>query len=287
MSKTITNRLLIVNADDLGITEGSNRGIIHCFNNGIVTSTSLIANGFCFDDAVRLTRKNPGLGVGVHLTLIFEKPILKPSFIKSLVNEKGEFHYSHKTFIKRYLLRKIDFSEVYKELQAQIEKVLDCGIRITHIDSHQHIHVLPGILGKVVELAVKYKIKFIRIPMDSFATINSSNDVCLALIALLAKNKLKRNGIRSAEAFLRLSNNIDRASDNLNNFFSIKNKGIAEISCHPAYIDNLYVERYDSYYKNLRFFHKPEQEIEILTNGNLKTLISAESIELTNYGLLS
>ncbi|PYT99697.1 MAG: hypothetical protein DMG34_20285 [Acidobacteria bacterium] len=79
---------LIVNADDLGWTPGVNRGISEAHRNGIVTSTSLLANGCAFDDGVRLSRELPRLGVGVHLNLSDGKPVAPPAKVKTLVSEK-------------------------------------------------------------------------------------------------------------------------------------------------------------------------------------------------------
>src|ERR1700721_4706046 len=84
-------RNLIVNADDLAWTEGVNRGIAEAHRNGIVTSTSLLANGASFPSAVELAKLTPSLGVGVHLNLSDGKPVSPPETVKSIVNAHGEF----------------------------------------------------------------------------------------------------------------------------------------------------------------------------------------------------
>ena len=82
---------LIVNADDLGWTDGVNRGILEAFHHGIVTSTSLLANGAAFAGGVEAARLAPGLGVGVHLNLSDGPPVAERETITSLLNDDGEF----------------------------------------------------------------------------------------------------------------------------------------------------------------------------------------------------
>src|SRR3981081_4431808 len=82
---------LIVNADDLGWTDGVNRGILEAFHHGIVTSTSLLANGAAFDGGVEAARSAPGLGVGVHLNLSDGPPVADREIATSLLNNDGEF----------------------------------------------------------------------------------------------------------------------------------------------------------------------------------------------------
>ena len=78
---------LIVNADDLGLTPGVNRGILRAFQDGIVTSASLLVTGSAFEDAVALARQNPDLDVGLHLTLVEEQAILGREVLPTLVDE--------------------------------------------------------------------------------------------------------------------------------------------------------------------------------------------------------
>ncbi len=156
---------LIVNADDLGISEAVNEGIVMAYQNGIVTAASLMATGRAFDHAVSLIRSCPMLDIGCHLTLVAEKPLLKQD--SSLTGKDGRFPEDIRTLAAHLLMRRIYLPDVKAEWSAQIERILDNGIRVVHLDSHQHVHVLPGILGLSFELGRKYHIPFIRRPVEN------------------------------------------------------------------------------------------------------------------------
>lgn len=153
---------VIFHADDFGLTKGVNNGIIKAHREGIVKSSSIIPSGTAFEHATKLAQDNPTLDLGVHLTLVEEKCLSDPQLIPSLVNPNGIFRKNFKKFIKDFFLGKIMLKEIEIELEAQINKCLEYGLNISHIDSHQHLYILPGVLHRVYYLADKYKIPFVR-----------------------------------------------------------------------------------------------------------------------------
>jgi len=139
-------RRLVVNADDFGFSRDVNAGIIEAHERGIVRSTTLMARGAAFDDAVRLARAHPGLDVGCHLTLV-EAPGL-PAGLSGL--------------IRAIALRRIP---IYDELAGQVRRILDAGIRLTHLDTHKHTHLLPPVLKAVCRIAQEFGIPWVRRPV--------------------------------------------------------------------------------------------------------------------------
>ena len=131
---------MIVNADDFGFSEAVNHGILKAMQEGIVTSTSIMANMPGFAHAVQLYHEHPDMAVGVHLNLTCYRPLL--STHQTLVTETGYFH-------KQDDVAGYSETEMYEELKAQIDCVLAHGIRIDHLDSHHHIHT-PQKLQKVM-----------------------------------------------------------------------------------------------------------------------------------------
>ena len=101
--------LLVVNADDFGLNEKVNEAILKSYTNGILRSASLMANGQSFDHAIKIIKSNPKLDIGVHLTLVEEKPVLTVDKLPSLLNENGHFHKHAINFYKKIFFRK-DFS---------------------------------------------------------------------------------------------------------------------------------------------------------------------------------
>ena len=143
---------LIINADDFGVTAGVNRAVIECYDAGVLTSTTLLANGAAYDEAVELAHRTPGLGVGAHLNLTAGRPLLPADTVPTLVDETGRFH-TRGRLMRRAAFGRVKPTEVAQELRAQIERLHDSGITITHLDSHQHVHSIPGIFPVVQTLA--------------------------------------------------------------------------------------------------------------------------------------
>jgi predicted glycoside hydrolase/deacetylase ChbG (UPF0249 family) len=148
-------RTLIVTADDVGLHPGMTAGAIRAHQEGIVTACSIVANGAAFDDAVARLRDVPSLEVGVHLTLVEERPLTPIHFPRK-----------YTSFVPLYTARLITLSAIERELRAQIERVLGSGLRITHLNGHQHLHLLPRIFGVVRRLAAEYAIPYVRIVDD-------------------------------------------------------------------------------------------------------------------------
>src|SRR5499427_10716150 len=144
---------LIVNADDFGFTRDVNAGIVDAHRDGILTATTLMANGDAFDDAVRQARETPSLDVGCHLVLIQGRSLLTgralPATLPQLL-----------AALARRELR------VYDELAAQVRHIEQAGIRPTHLDTHKHTHLAPPVLDAVARLAQEHGVPWVRRPFD-------------------------------------------------------------------------------------------------------------------------
>jgi predicted glycoside hydrolase/deacetylase ChbG (UPF0249 family) len=154
----------VVNADDLGLAEPVNAGIVAAHVRGIVTAASLIAVGPAFGDALRWCRAMPSLDIGVHLTAVGGCPLLGRG--SGLAGATGRFPDDHGSFVREWLSGRIRPTDVQAEWAAQIERVLQQGLRVTHLDSHQHIHALPGLAERTFALADRYRIPFVRVPVE-------------------------------------------------------------------------------------------------------------------------
>ncbi len=155
----MSTRTLIVTADDLGLHRGMNEGAVRAHREGIVTACSIVANGAAFDDAIARLRDTPTLEAGVHLTLVEERPLTSIRFPKK-----------YTSFVPLYLARVISLAAIERELRAQIERVLSTGLRVTHLNGHQHLHLLPRVFGVVRRLAFEFGIGYVRIVDDRGGT---------------------------------------------------------------------------------------------------------------------
>ena len=154
---------LIVNADDYGLTPGTSLGILRAHKHGIVTSTSVIANGEDVAKSLKWLKGFPQLGVGVHLTLVDGLYPVSSADVRTLL--KGpKFRRSWKSFTRDWLLSRISKRHAALEFASQIRSVIGAGFRVSHLDSHQYLHLLPGMADIVVALALEFGIPFIRVP---------------------------------------------------------------------------------------------------------------------------
>ena len=254
---------LIVNADDFGLTEDINHGIMESHLNGIVTSVSIMPTGNAFNHAVRLLQDNSGLGVGIHLSLTETAPVLSAETVPTLVDHEQtqpSFPRGLQNITWRLLSGKISMSEVKQEWDAQIKKTLLAGLNPTHLDSHQHIHIFPGLWKIIDQLAVKYHIGF-RFPLEKklgWASNIHFKKWCISLCLLFAKQDKNLNRV---DHFLGLNFSGKLNEENLTHYLSALNRGVTELMCHPG--DNA-----------------PEREA--LTAPDIIRLIRTLDVNLTN-----
>ena len=288
---------LIVNADDFGLTEGVNRAIIDGHRNGIITSTTLMANGVSFDSAVAAGLAAPELGIGVHLNLTQGRPVSFASKVPSIVTSEGSFYPGPGTLVRRVLTSKANLRDIETELRSQIEKVASSGIRITHLDSHKHIHLLPPIFRMVLKLARDYGIECVRCPAEPAASAlgplrsGSRGWTRMAKQYLLARalstlatcqgRKVKDAGLYRPERFYGLSQTGFLDANILEQILRTVPEGTSEIMCHPGYVDEALLDTRT----RLRF--QRETEIGALTNPSIRRLVDELGIELVSYDKLS
>jgi predicted glycoside hydrolase/deacetylase ChbG (UPF0249 family) len=150
---------IIINGDDFGLSSSVNESIIYCHNKGYLTSASIMAYGKAFDEAADLAKKNPDLGIGIHLALDGPFDILYQNY--DLFRNKKEF-FNKEYVIDNLKKHKFKTSDIIKEYSKQIEKVLEKKIKISHLDHHHHLHLYFQVLRALIHVAKKYNIKYIR-----------------------------------------------------------------------------------------------------------------------------
>jgi predicted glycoside hydrolase/deacetylase ChbG (UPF0249 family) len=239
-----------VNADDLGLHLDIDRGIEKAHREGVVTSTSISPAGETFDNGVEVCGRCPELDVGVHLTLVGERPLTDPTLLGGLVTAEGRFSDDHPALIRNVLTGRVSRWSIRRELEAQIEKVHEAGLRPTHLDAHQHVHLLPLIWPVVVELARKYHIGWVRAP--AFSPIGDGNPGLMLSGLRLGLNALRRvrrgslGTLRAADATptLGLSGHLT-VERILRGLASVPQGAMAELVVHPGVTTPPLQERYD------------------------------------------
>jgi chitin disaccharide deacetylase len=285
-------RNLIVNADDLGWTKGVNRGISEAHRNGIVTSTSLLANGCAFDDGVETARVLPRLGVGVHLNLSDGRPVAPAEKVKSLAGENGEFSAGPEALLFRLTTKNLDAKEVEIEWNAQIEKVRGAGVRPTHLDGHKHVQMLPGLFEIALRLAKKHGIEAVRVSHEASslrAALTAGTESTgvmikqgvqargLKFLARDARDLAEHSGIATADYFCGIAQTGVLTKKGVLQLLASLPEGTTELMCHPGYSDA------DLKKSATRLQTSRQAELEILTDNEIRKSIAALGIRLINY----
>lgn len=288
---------LIVNADDLGWTDGVNRGILEAFHHGIVTSASLLANGSAFAGAVKAAKSAPGLGVGVHLNLSDGPPVADREAVTSLLNDQGSFAGGPQSLLLKRVRRGLVLDEVEEEWDAQIQKVRDAGIRPTHLDGHKHVHMLPGLFEIALRLAKKHGIEAIRVSLEESslrsALASGANHRArvvmkqgvkargLKLLARDAREQAAHAGIATADYFCGIAQTGELTREGLLRLLKRLPEGTTELMCHPGYVDEALGNT------ATRLQASRQTELEILTDTGIRNLVASQGIRLIDYGFVT
>ena len=189
---------LIVTADDVGLHPGMTRGALAACDAGIVTAVSVAAVGRAFEPAIEELRRRPGLDVGIHLTLVGERPLSPPERIPSLVGRDGALLPGYGALARRSFLGGLAKAEIEAELRCQIERLLAPGLPVVHANAHQHLHVLPEVFAIVLRLAEEHGIRFVRIPAEPAVPWSPRGAQIVVLNALGRRARLEARGRTAA-----------------------------------------------------------------------------------------
>ena len=205
---------------------------------GIVSSTSIVASGAAFEEAVRHAHVNPRLAVGVHLTLVEENSISMPSEVPTLA-PYGVLPSSYGRLMKGVMTGRIRKCDIEREFRAQIERCLAAGLKISHLDSHQHTHTLPTLFPIVLRLANDYAIPGIRIPRGwpSYRDLTADRFLPKCVLCLLAHSDallFRRGNHVTAGHFAGLFETGNLGEDQLLRILANLRSGTTELVCHPG-----------------------------------------------------
>jgi predicted glycoside hydrolase/deacetylase ChbG (UPF0249 family) len=282
-------RRLIVNADDFGFTAGVNRAIVEAHLQGVVTSSTLMANGRYFEEAAQVAKTVPELSVGCHVVLIDGRPVLGVEQLPSLTSG-SEFRNGLKTFAARALAGRIDADEITTEATAQIRKIQAAGIAVSHFDTHKHTHLFPKVLRPLLRAANACGIRAVRNPFGPRFPLRSSRLMArpglwaryaevqvLGLLAGKFRMAVDREGFLTPDGTLGIvvTGSLDETL-----FHALARsipKGTWEFVCHPGYIDK------DLQLATTRLRESRDTERRVLIHPAAREVLLQEGIELISY----
>jgi predicted glycoside hydrolase/deacetylase ChbG (UPF0249 family) len=274
---------LVVTADDFGLSEAVDEGILTAFRQGVVTNTTLVVNFPNIETSVAHLRDADGLDVGIHLNLTSGGPVLKAKQVASLVGNAERF-LGLVGFFARIAIGGINWIEVEHECMAQIERGLAMGCQFSSITSHQHVHMLPQLARICAKLAKVYGIPVVRLSryhrVSIFSPIRSKALVLLSYAAAVQRI-LEHQGVLHNDYLLDIPPlRAETALSQLCNTLPQLSGALYELVCHPGYVDTTLQCR-DRYTVNRLV------ELEVLTAPEIQGIFQKNRIELTTYRALS
>jgi hopanoid biosynthesis associated protein HpnK len=286
-------RRLIINADDFGFTAGVNRAIVEAHCRGVLTSTTLMANGPAFPDAVRLAGTVPQLSVGCHVVLIGGRPLLDSKAVSSLLDRNagnGRFRDGIGGFALRALAGSFDPREIEAEATAQIRKLQAAGIAVSHLDTHKHTHLFPSVLRPLLRAGAACGVRAVRNPFGPRRPLRSGQLLArpglwtryaemrvLRGLAGRFRAAVKEEGFATPDGTLgvEVTGVLDETL-----FRAIATtipEGTWEFVCHPGYNDA------DLQAAKTRLRESRETELRALTLPDARTTLSEAGIALISY----
>jgi len=294
------DKRIIINADDFGLSDGINKAVAQAHTEGVLTSATIMANMPAAKEAVKMAKKMPTLGVGVHLNLSEGRPISKDNSIECLVDRDGRFALSPLKLaflaVGRHKIR----NAVRTELTAQIQWVIDSGLTPTHLDSHKHIHSFPALFPIVCELARRFEVAAVRFTLEPkelsqmpWPLPKEGGRERAARLRTMAKiNHFQNSYFLKTNAFLGVAH-MGKIDVNFFKAVTLYNSAAtAEVMTHPGLADAaLYDEKQNSgpscaASDRTGTLHQRRVELEALCSERTKQYFEDARIKLVHYGKL-
>ena len=267
---------LIINADDFGLTEPINRGIIETIENGTVNSVSLIATGQESDSACDYVSLKKELFKGWHINLTTGRPVLEPGQVSTLTDRNG-FFLGRNRFVLKAVAGFLNANECRMELLAQLDRLVKNNIQISHIDSHHDIHYLRFV-AKIIELILfDLNTRYVRFHKSHIKFLPDFRPLSLfdkVLIQQLAKRSLYQNKNYFIDfIWFRELYQYKIKLKVLKSYISGMTAGVNLVICHPGYFDK-------KNELNLKYNHQRQEEMKALCNPEILFFLKQHNIKM-------
>ncbi len=265
---------LIVTADDFGISIEVNEAVERAHQNGILTATSLMVGEPYADDAIKRARTMPKLGVGLHLALSRAHPSAPRDQIPDIIDADGLFKSNLVLSGFRFFFLPKVRRQLELEITAQFEKFAATGLRLDHVNAHNHLHLHPTVLSLMLKIGKRFGMKAVRLPRDH----NSKGLGAMFLLPWLKlmQGRLSSHGMHFNDVLLGLDETGSLNTKALIFLIDGLSDQTAELMCHPATGP---WQGMDPMAKEFRH----DQEYEALIDASTIKAISDNNISLIAY----
>lgn len=280
------SRQLIINADDFGLSSGVNKAVIRAWREGILTSASLMMGGSACEEAVSLAKENPGLQVGLHLTLVQGRSVAPHEGFPTITDREGNFSNDPVHSGMRFFFVKPLRKQLRREIQGQLDAFVATGLPLSHLDGHLNIHLHPTVFGILRELMPSYGINSIRLTrellrpnlaIDRQRLVGKMADAFIfEQLSRQCRPWLDRAGIFYTDEVKGLLNSGRMTEEYLLAALDSVGEGTTEIYFHPGCLPCDEISRLMPDYRH-------EEELAALTSPRVKAKLAELGIVLMNY----
>ncbi|MEE2828738.1 MAG: ChbG/HpnK family deacetylase [Myxococcota bacterium] len=225
---------LLVTADDVGLHRGITLGALEAASRGIVCSLSVLTARDDWDATRSALLGHPDLDLGVHLTLCEGRPVSSPDEVRSLVGSDGRFPLRGRTVVQAVLRGSVDKDEVRTEWLAQVRRVQDAGLRVTHLDGHKHLHLLPGLSTVFEEVRRSCEIPGARLVREAGRGPRTGVRALLSALSWRMASRLRDGGSRVVDRTVGVGVSGALTEEALLSIIERLEPGTTELICHPA-----------------------------------------------------
>ena len=277
---------LIITSDDFGLSSGVNRAVEQAWKNGLLTVASIMPGASAFDEAVNIARRNPGLQIGLHLTLVQGHAVLPPAELPGVVDAHGNFSDNPVAAGFRYFFDRGLYCQLKREIEAQIKKVLDAGITLTHIDGHLNIHLHPTVFRILAELMPRYGITSFRLAQERLSQNlafdrerrfgKTLENLIFGFLTDHARPLLDGMGIQYASEVKGVLSSGRMTEAYILNIISELKEGLTEIYFHPGILPDAEISR-----RMPGYCH--QKELAAITSTTVRQRLHELQIQVQNY----
>jgi len=289
----VTQRRLIVSADDFGIAPEVNAAVERAHRDGVLTNASLMVTGGAAADAVAVARRLPALGVGLHLVLAQGRPAAPHGRIPRLVRAGGSFSDSPVASGLRFAWLSVarrGAAELRSEIEAQLDAFVRTGLVPSHVDGHLNLHLHPVILRILIDLAPRYGVRAMRLPCEPLLRAirydrrhvvrRTAEGAVFAALARHAVPRLRAAGIAVPRRVYGMHHTGQVDGRYLRTLLAELPAGTSEVYCHPSTAPSPVLARHQRDYANAR-------ELAALTDPETRAVAQAAGVELVSYHALA
>ncbi len=265
---------LIVNADDFGRSHSINAAVIRAHREGILTTASLMVNEPACDEAVRLAKEAPQLGVGLHLALVCGKSALPADRIPNLTNTKHQFTDNPVSAGFRYFFSAKTKPQLKDEMAAQFDRFHSTGLTLDHVNGHLNIHLHPVVFDLLMENSGNWGIGHLRLTRDSLREnaglakgqwgYRISHAIIYKILSARSRKPLAERKIKHTRRVFGLLQNARVDEQFILNLLPRLPAGDSELYSHPS-LDEF------------------KHEFDALVSPRVKALVQQAGIELIRY----